>query len=202
MKTRTIIPILILALAGFTACGGGNESDSGDASNIPDSLKTDAQLVEEAVFTDLQGAEVSVSDFQGKVVLIDFWETWCSPCLATFPVLQRLVEEFPERFVVLAVTPGMVDTKEDARAFVEKKDYDFQFLWDANNLSGKLGVQGIPFKVYLDASGTFIEKSLGSYGPEKEYQVVRDLILEHGSEPGTYREELGQLYLERGGENR
>lgn len=165
--TKRLTPILLLAAAALflVACGE----------------KTDAEHVEDAVFTDLEGEEVAVSDFEGKVILIDFWETWCSPCLATFPVLQKLREKYPDRFTVLAVTPGFTDTAEDARKFRAEHDYDFHFLMDSNGLNEKLGVEGIPFKVYVDEDGEFIEKSMGSYGPEKEFQVVEELILEHST---------------------
>ncbi len=140
---------------------------------------TDAGYIEQATFTDLDGNEVALSEFKGKVVLIDFWETWCKPCLASFPTMQKVQEEYSDSFVVLAVTPGFTDTKEDAEAFAQKNDYTFEYLMDSNNLHRKLGVQGIPYKVYVDAEGNFIEKSMGTSGPQGDYKKLKKIIDQH-----------------------
>lgn len=140
---------------------------------------TPEEYVEQASFINLEGDTVSVSDFKGKVVLIDFWETWCRPCLASFPTLQKLQEEYPDNFEVLAVTPGFTDSIEDARSFAQEHDYTFTYVMDVNKLHQKLEVQGIPYKVFVDANGEFIKKSLGSYGPEEDYIKIKELINKH-----------------------
>lgn len=165
---RLILP-LILA---FTLLSCGSSEKKAEPSS-------DAEYVEQAAFTDLQGNTVEISDFEGKVVMIDFWETWCKPCLASFPTLQKLMEEYPEDFIVLAVTPGFTDEREDAVSFKSKHDYDFTYLMDSNKLHQKLGVQGIPFKVFVDAEGNFIKAQMGSYGPDEDYKRIKELILKH-----------------------
>ena len=183
MRNYSWVLILLLAISSF-ACSGAEEQQK-EASNSTvndekaDQNLTDAQYVEQATFTDFDGNKVSISDFEGKVVLIDFWETWCKPCLASFPTMQKVQEEYSDSFVVLAVTPGFTDTKEDAEAFAQKNDYTFEYLMDSNNLHRKLGVQGIPYKVYVDAEGNFIEKSMGTSGPQGDYKKLKKIIDQH-----------------------
>ncbi|MDX1671319.1 MAG: TlpA disulfide reductase family protein [Balneolaceae bacterium] len=162
-----------LLLAALLLAGCGKAQNNG---------ADDGTAVKNAVFTDLQGNEVALSEHKGKVVLIDFWETWCKPCISSFPTMQKLMDEYPERFVVLAVTPGFADTKEDAREFAQNHDYDFVYLYDSNKLHEKLGVQGIPFKVYVDPGGELIKTSRGSYGPEQDYKQAEDVIEKYVSE--------------------
>lgn len=168
---------LIIMAGIFIGCGGSSDKPQQKSqSETKEKPRTEAEFVEQATFTDFEGNPVSISDFKGKVVMIDFWETWCKPCLASFPTLQNLQQEYPEDFVVLAVTPGFTDTREDAQAFAKNHDYDFTYLMDSNGLHKKLGVQGIPFKVFVDADGNFIKKSMGSYGPQEDYQKIKKII--------------------------
>lgn len=180
---RSPLLLLILALL-LTGCGETSEQQqeqeqTNETTAQTEESSTDAEYVEQAVFTDLEGEEVSISEFRGKVVMIDFWETWCKPCLASFPTLQQLQEEYPEDFIVLAVTPGFTDSREDAQKFAEENDYDFYYLMDSNGLNQDLGVQGIPFKVFVDANGEFITKEMGSFGADEDYNKVKEIIEEN-----------------------
>lgn len=177
--------LFVFAVAGllFISCSQeSGESGSVETGSAEQQEMTDADYVEQASFITMDGDTVSTADMKGKVVLIDFWETWCKPCLAIFPTMQKLLEEYPDDFAVLAVNPGFADTPEDARNFIADHEYDFTYLLDSNNLSDKLGVQSIPFKVFVDAEGNYIKSSLGSYGADKDYRELKSIIEEHKSD--------------------
>lgn len=161
--------LLICLIAG---CGAKKDNSKKEA-------VTPENQVEQAVFTTFEGDSVRVADYKGKVVLIDFWETWCKPCIASFSTLETLEKEYPEDFVVLAVTPGFTDTKDDARGFAKKHDYTFQYLIDSMGLSQKLGIQSIPYKIFVGPDGKYIKSSLGSYGPDQDYKKIKKIIEKH-----------------------
>jgi thiol-disulfide isomerase/thioredoxin len=137
---------------------------------------TGGQYAEQASFTTLKGKKISVSDFKGKVVLIDFWETWCKPCLASMPTLSKLQKKYPQKLKVLAVTPGFVNTKKDAQTFAKDHDYDITYVLDTNDLHKKLHVRGIPFKVFIGPNGKFIKKMMGSHGPKGDYRHIKKIV--------------------------
>lgn len=137
--------------------------------------------VEAAEYRDWDGNPVRVSDFAGKTVLIDFWETWCSPCLAIMPALNQLMADFPDDFVVLAVSPGWSDTETVVRRFIDQHDYDFIFV-HGDELATKLEIRGIPYKVYVRPDGTFYKTETGSRGPQREFDAISEVIRSHRGE--------------------
>lgn len=175
---KTSVSVLSLLLLLFTACGGEKENENTTQQQRLEPEEPEVAL-ENATFTDFDGNTVSLSDFEGKVVMIDFWETWCKPCLSSFPTMDEVVQEYPDDFIVLAVTPGFSDTQEDAEEFTEDNEYNFVYLLDDQKIHQKLGVEGIPFKVYIDAEGNYIKTEMGSYGSQEDYRQLTKIIEEH-----------------------
>jgi thiol-disulfide isomerase/thioredoxin len=98
-----------------------------------------------------QGQAMSLPGLQGKVVLLDFWATWCEPCKATLPATQRLAERLaPQGLSVYAVN---VEAKPDEAApFLRKLGVTLPLLFDQDGaLAEQLGGRNLPFAVLLDA---------------------------------------------------
>ncbi|MEX0660571.1 MAG: TlpA disulfide reductase family protein [Balneolaceae bacterium] len=173
-KTSVLIFVFCLSVA-FSACTNESEETT-DGAN---SNASHAEIVENAVFTDLDGNDVDIKDFAGKIVLIDFWESWCGPCLQVFPAMDDLREEYPDDFAMLAVTVGLSEGPNEAKAFAEEHGYDFNWLYDEYGVFENLGGQGIPFKVYVDPDGKLIEIEMGSRGSEGDYNSAKAKIQEY-----------------------
>jgi thiol-disulfide isomerase/thioredoxin len=165
---RTLLPLLLLLLA---SCAGKPEPEADLDANA---LLT--QAVRAGAITDLTGAPVDLADYKGKVVMLDFWETWCVPCIRSFPGMDRAVREYPDEFAVIAISPGFSDTDADISGFVSTVDYRFTWAKGAD-LATEIGVQGIPYKVFLDKAGNVQAVEVGSLGPERDYQKLVERIL-------------------------
>lgn len=170
-----LIPFISIAFL-FSGCAGDDSTENQGHAHTPEGI------VENAVFADLDGNEVNIQDFKGSLVLIDFWESWCGPCLQVFPAMEDLRQEYPDEFQVLAVTVGLNEGPEDARKFAEEHGYDFHFLYDEHEVFQRLGGQGIPFKAYVDPDGNLIKIEMGSYGREGDYNRAKELITEYFGE--------------------
>ena len=133
--------------------------------------------IENAEFTDWDGNEISVKDFEGKIVLIDFWETWCGPCRSAFQVFEKASKELGDDVVIIAASSRFQDTENEVRSFIEENDYSFHFV-DGAELARELEIEGIPFKVYLSRDGSFLRSQTGYKGFEGEYESIVQLTVQ------------------------
>ncbi|HKJ30815.1 MAG TPA: TlpA disulfide reductase family protein [Balneolales bacterium] len=138
------------------------------------------KAVENATLMDMNGNKFNVSKYHGKVVMLDFWETWCHPCIASMPTENKLAKEFPNKFVVIAVTPGFNDSRNKVKAFIKNHNYKFHYAY-GKKLAQKLMISGIPYKVFLSPKGKFIKVEMGSYGPQKDYHDIKSIIEKYNS---------------------
>lgn len=161
------LPILLLLLA---ACAGKPEP----VAKLSETQKL-TQTVKSGVLTTFDGATVDLAAYEGKVVMLDFWETWCTPCIRSFPGMARAVTEFPDDFAVIAISPGFSDTEDDIISFIASNPYPFTWALGAE-LATELGVQGIPYKVFLDREGNVLTIEMGSRGPDRDYEKIVELI--------------------------
>ena len=124
-----------------------------------------------SVFTlrDLNGNKVSLDSLKGKTVVLDFWATWCGPCKASFPAMQKIVDKHKadNNVVVLFVDTweNADDKNKNARDFITTSPYTFHVLMDNDNeVVEKYKVSGIPTKFIIDPNGTLRFKAVGFSG--------------------------------------
>ena len=172
MSKKIILSFILLLLIITTSC-------SEKARNPRDLSEEEARIeaaIKRASFQSMEGEEIYLSDFQGKVVLIDFWETWCGPCLMVFPAMDSLRKEYNDDFEVIAVNTLNADTKFDVEEFLKENDYDFEFSLDVNEVGAEVISLGIPFKIFIDPEGFLIKAELGSAGTEGDYLKAKTII--------------------------
>ncbi len=125
----------------------------------------------------LDGKNVSLSEFQGKVVLVDFWSTTCNPCLEEMPHLVEIYEKFKAKgFVILAVAGDGPETRSNVSTVVHQKKMNFPVLMDEETtvIARYNPKKDMPFWVLIDRAGNIVKKKNG-YDPGDEEKLAADI---------------------------
>jgi thiol-disulfide isomerase/thioredoxin len=128
----------------------------------------------------LDGKPQRLEDYRGRVVLVNFWATWCAPCLEEMPSLEKLRRSLDaQRFVVLAVNVG--EGPGAASAFAEKMNLGFTFLLDRETKTSKAwGARVLPATFIVDPAGKLRYSYYGAIDWSRPdlRAAIRDLIVE------------------------
>ncbi|MDB6112548.1 MAG: Redoxin domain protein [Pedosphaera sp.] len=114
------------------------------------------------------------ASLKGKVVLVDFWASWCAPCAKSFPAMEELQKRYPDRVVILAVS---VDEKaSDMQAFLKKHPATFTVVRDAEHkLVAAVNAESMPTSFLVDAAGKVRFIHNGFHGEETRKQYLEEI---------------------------
>lgn len=135
----------------------------------------------------LDGQSVSLADLKGKVIVLDFWATWCMPCKASFPGMQMAVEAYeddPDVQFLFVNAFERTDAKQRVESYMDKQGYPFEVLLDSDNVvSDSYGVKVLPTKVVIGPEGTIQFRSTGLEGNDMAvFNHVKAMIEIAGSQ--------------------
>jgi len=172
---KRLFPLLAMKRRGFLL-RAGLLAGAGLAAAWPlPSLAADSLF--DASFPDIEGADQPMKQWLGKPVVVNFWATWCPPCVKEMPDLEALHQKYPAvNFLGLAV-----DTAANVRKFNEKVQVSYPLL-----MVGHSGIErmrsmgnragGLPFTVVYDAKGGVAQTILGQVKPDELEQIIQGLL--------------------------
>ncbi|MFN7065712.1 MAG: TlpA disulfide reductase family protein [Aquificaceae bacterium] len=123
---------------------------------------TREQTLPNFTYKTLDGKEAKLSNLQGKVVLVNFWATWCPPCKEEMPIFEREYKKCKDKgFEVLAVN---MDTSQGAlEKFLRENSYSFKIVRPVGDLEKELKLMGLPTSYLLEKDGKIYRIRLGVY---------------------------------------
>lgn len=158
--------MLIISLFCFPACK--------DAGKQPtQKKKTNNVLLQDISLTDLQGKPVDLAQYKGKTVFLNFWATWCMPCLQEMPTIKNAIEKLEGKNIVFLFASD--DAPELIAEFKNEHDYPFTYLHLGNFAS--LNINAIPVTWIYDASGNRVFAEMGYRKWDRQSNI--DLLLKH-----------------------
>jgi cytochrome c biogenesis protein CcmG/thiol:disulfide interchange protein DsbE len=173
---RTLAAVLFsVVMLGFSGCKGGSSSTGSTSAPAPLADEPDV------TFKDLQGKDVTLASFKGKVVLVNFWGTWCEPCRGEIPILIAMQQKYgPRGFTLLGAATN--DEEKSVDAFIhttqfnvggQQMNMNYPIVMGSDDISNKFGgLLGMPTSFLITRDGKIAKRYIGSLN---ENQVVRDV---------------------------
>ncbi|WP_276348878.1 TlpA disulfide reductase family protein [Daejeonella sp. JGW-45] len=133
------------------------EQDAQSASPIGSST----EAIEEMVFKDENGKTITLSDLKGKAVFVNFWATWCPPCIAEMPSINKLSQKFKDKSNVVFLMVDMDADMKKSQKFMQKNGYDLNVYAPASQISPAYFAGALPTTLLFDKSGKLVFKHEG-----------------------------------------
>ncbi len=124
---------------------------------------------------DLEGRIVNLEEYRGKPVFLNFWATWCQPCIAEHPVLQAGAQRYAGRVQFLGVVYH--DEREKIETFLERRgEWGPTLLDDNGTVAVAYGVYGAPETFFIDKNGVIVDKHTGPVHPDYLFRMLDSLL--------------------------
>ena len=177
---RIIITTLLLILISLLLMTGCSPQPTPTPSPTPTSIPQAPQVGKRAPdfqLPDLEGQSVSLSEFQGKPVLLNFWATWCGPCRQEMPHIQGIFEEKSDTdLIILAVDIG--EELSTVNNFLQNGNFSFTVLLDTKQeISLKYNIRAIPTTFFIDKDGIIQEIKVGAFSNTAEIEGLLSNII-------------------------
>lgn len=151
---RTVYIFLLLILAfSFASCASEDKTPN-DVSY---------EYARNFIVTDGDGNTVTLSDYIGKPIVINFWASWCPPCVSELPDFEKAYKEYENvEFLMVNLTDGSRETVESAKDFVSQNGYTFPVYYDTEfSASYAYSLSSIPVTCFIDAEGNIVASRVG-----------------------------------------
>ena len=168
MKFFFIIILIILTPISFISYSYSEEDINKYLNNELQDLELNREKINisNLVFKNHEGQEIRFSNFKNKILLVNFWATWCVPCIKEMPSLDRLKSKFDENFDVIAISIDRDGVKKVSNFFEENKIIYLNKFFDIkNSVSKEMNLFGVPTTFFINKKGEII----GSYQGDMEW---------------------------------
>lgn len=139
----------------------------------------DVQPAREApdfTLSDTDGKRISLSDFKGKVILIDFWATWCPFCRESIPILGSLYNDYKDKGLEIIGIALEYDGGKGLKRFAEQKNITYTLLIGNEKLATEYSAYGVPTRFLINREGKIVEKFVGFQDKEIFESAIKQLL--------------------------
>jgi cytochrome c biogenesis protein CcmG, thiol:disulfide interchange protein DsbE len=170
----SLAAVILVAAVSFSGCSGSSSTGS-------PAKPAELAAAPDVTFKDLQGKDVTLSSFKGKVVLVNFWGTWCEPCRGEIPILIAMQQKYsPKGFTLLAAATN--DEEKTVDSFIHTTQFNvggqqilmnYPIVMGTDDITTKFGgLLGMPTSYLITRDGKIFKRYIGALN---ENQIVKDV---------------------------
>ncbi len=157
-RSKKYIFWIVVLLTVFLLVGCDNSTSEQPLTKV----NPESKLAADFTLTNMQGEQVSLSQYRGKVVILNFWATWCPPCREEMPSMERLHRNYKDKGLVMLAINVDENGKQAVGQFLRKTPYSFPILLDSDNIAqNAYGVFRFPESFIIDRNGMVVKKIIG-----------------------------------------
>ena len=180
-----LLALLVLGLRDIRRFGTQSLSTAANSSDLGGASEGDIKLIRfvknptpvpSFTIKDLDGRTITPADWRGKVVLLNFWATWCPPCREEIPDLIKLQSKYEGKLQIIGLSED-TGSVENVRNFVKHSAMNYPIAIASSDLEEKFGgVMGLPTSFLLDTNGRVVQKHIGLRNPALYDTEIRALL--------------------------
>jgi thiol-disulfide isomerase/thioredoxin len=170
----------------------------GDDDDAPKSIHfaSNAGPMPPFLVSDVEGHVLSSAQWRGRVVIVNFWATWCPPCREEIPEMINLANRYGDRLQIVGVSEDDDATPEEVRDFAHNEKINYPIVMGSNGISKEYGgVPALPTSFLVDTNGRVVQKHVGLYPVSVYDREIRALLGEHIDVPIETFVDEGQIFL-------
>lgn len=175
MVKLVLIIIMILAVNVFS----GDNKKNNSITNLNDNVivKLDGDKAPDFALKSIDGKTIKLSDYKGKVVIIDFWATWCPPCRKGIPDLISIQNDHKKNVVIIGISLDAEKTIKDVPGFVKNYGINYPIVYgDEKVVAAYGGIQSIPTAFVIDRKGNVVDRHIGLVSKETYTNKIKELL--------------------------
>ncbi len=172
--------ILILMLAVSINVLGSNKSDLSIERNTSDNvsnIKKDGEKAPPFSLKSVDGKTIKLTDYKGKIVILDFWATWCPPCRRGIPDLISIQKEYKKKVVVIGISLDRDKTIKDVPGFMKEYGVNYPVVYGDDKIVVDYGgIRSIPTSFVVDQKGNIVDMHVGLVPKDVFVSKIKELL--------------------------
>lgn len=179
-KNLFLILFMVLSFSAFSCSKEKTKENSPSNNQMQEQQVTNQSSKMKApdfTLTSTSGKMINLSDYKGKIVILDFWATWCGPCRMGVPDLVDIQKEFKNKVVVIGISLDDQRTMNNIKPFMKQYGINYPIVYGTNKVVMDYGnIQAIPTSFVIDKNGYIVDQNIGLVPKSKFVNKINSLI--------------------------